>query len=427
MTYDDHARKVAIKAIGTVESGLNYGSINYNDPITLGIGQWYGSRAANLLKLMKAGDNWSGVASSIESDMSAHGTGAWWNNRYLTRAEGTTIKKVLVKNKDIQNKLFADDIDGYKTIAVRLGMDADKNTDAMILWMVGYHQSPKRANQVLARYGPNSSLDRLLAGFLNEPVLGQYRSRYNTAAKIIKSGDTSGVDDLPGDDSDDSTEWGDIGGEIGGRLGGVFSHVVKRGSGLYAFKADGNAVEFVHGGPNTFISGQDKTTGADVPHMADGETGSVPPSADVKEKQDALRQFVLDEEKRWNYGNGPGRLTPEKSGYCDCSSFLYRAFNKVLGIKLGTYTVSQMNDGTRIAAGKGNMPLDKMQVGDLILYNTPGGRSTVDHVEVYMGNNDISGHGGGLSGTEKGPRFKKDMAQRWANMYINWYIQRVIK
>lgn len=426
MTYDDTARKVAIKAIGTVESGLTYDSINYNDPITVGVGQWYGTRAASLLVDMRDHGTWTGVASSLTDDLSEHSaSSAWWNNRYLVKAEGVSLKPMLMKNKAIQNSTFADDIDDYKDIAVRLGMDADSNTDAMLLWMVAYHQSPKRANQVLARYGPDSSLDRLLSGFLNEPVLGQYRTRYNTAYNIIKAQDTSGVDDLDGETSEDDD--GDVGGNAGsGRLTGEFSHIRRSGNSLLAMKSDGSAVNFLHTGPNTYSSGQDSNTGATV---VDDDDGTTPVDGTMSEKQKLIRDFVISQEGRWNYGNGPGRLTPEKSGYCDCSSFLRYAFKKILGITLGTYTVAQMNDGTRIASGSGSLPLSRMEIGDLILFDWAGyGRNTVDHVEMYMGDGRVSGHGGGASGTVKGPTFKPaGSANQMANRAVKWFVQRVIK
>ena len=431
MTYDDHARKLGIKAIGTVESGLNYGSINYRDPITVGVGQWYGTRAAAILNKMKSGGTWTGVESSIDNDLANHASSSsWWTTRYLTKAEGVSIKAMLLKNKAIQNAMFASDIDDYKDTAVRLGMNADSNTNAMLLWMVAYHQSPKRANQVLARYGPASSLDRLLAGFLNESVLGQYRTRYNTAYAIIKSGDTSGVDDVEEDDDSDEDEGGDTGSgaSSGGRLQTGYTTLTKAGSTILAGKIGGGMVSFVHAGPNTWITEVDENTGATVPvdDDSDGETGSG--SGDVSADQQKLYNFAIAEEGRWNYGNGPGRLTPTTSGYCDCSSWVYRAYNTQLGIKLGTYTVSQMNDGKRIASGTGSLPLDKMEVGDLILFDWKNwGRNTVDHVEMYMGNGRVTGHGGGASGTVKGPTYKPaGSANQMAVKAAKWYVQRIL-
>ena len=53
MAWDATAKKVAIKAIGQVESSMDYSAINYNDPITVGIAQWYGTRAAAILNRMR--------------------------------------------------------------------------------------------------------------------------------------------------------------------------------------------------------------------------------------------------------------------------------------------------------------------------------------------------------------------------------------
>ena len=53
MAWDATAKKVAVKAIGQVESSMNYAAINYNDPITVGLAQWYGTRAAAILNRMR--------------------------------------------------------------------------------------------------------------------------------------------------------------------------------------------------------------------------------------------------------------------------------------------------------------------------------------------------------------------------------------
>lgn len=39
----------AMYVIGEVESNWNWTAVNYNDPITIGMMQWYGTRAAALL------------------------------------------------------------------------------------------------------------------------------------------------------------------------------------------------------------------------------------------------------------------------------------------------------------------------------------------------------------------------------------------
>jgi len=90
MAWDETSKKVAIKAIGTVESSMKYDSINYNDPITVGIAQWYGPRAADIIKKMGAAHatEFAGVAASLRSDLSSHGNDDWRTNRSLPRAGG---------------------------------------------------------------------------------------------------------------------------------------------------------------------------------------------------------------------------------------------------------------------------------------------------------------------------------------------------
>ena len=43
----------AMYVIGEVESNWNWTAVNYNDPITIGMMQWYGTRAAALLNRVK--------------------------------------------------------------------------------------------------------------------------------------------------------------------------------------------------------------------------------------------------------------------------------------------------------------------------------------------------------------------------------------
>ena len=197
MTYDVEAQKLAIKAIGTVESNLAYTSVNYNDPITVGFMQWYGTRAAGLLMRIRTDNavSWVSIPASLTGDLDTHpANDIWWTNRYLTRAEGEPLRSVLNNNKEIQNLQAIADLEGYKNAAVSAGMNPDTNTAAMIFFFVMYHQSPKRALGVIRDTGPQSDIDRLYSAALNEPVLGQYRTRYTTVRDIIKSGNSSGID-----------------------------------------------------------------------------------------------------------------------------------------------------------------------------------------------------------------------------------------
>ena len=195
MTYNSDAKLLAVTAIGTVESRLNYSAINYDDPITVGIMQWYGIRAASILCRMRDENpsSWKNVYASIDSDLRNIGpTNAWWNSRGLTKAEGDSLKPVMESNKVIQASQGIEDLEEYKRVAVNIGYDPDGNTDAMIFFFSMYHQGPKYAFEVVDAVGANATLDQIHAGALANGVLGQYSNRYNEVYEIIREGGTGG-------------------------------------------------------------------------------------------------------------------------------------------------------------------------------------------------------------------------------------------
>ena len=421
MAYDLHHKNLGIKAIGTVESGLKYDSVNYNDPITVGVAQWYGTRAAKILNKMRTSGTWTGVASSVTNDLTSHSeTSKWWTTRYLTKAEGSSLKATLIANKAIQNAQFRDDLDDYVDTAESLGMDKDSNTLAVLFFASMEHQGPLYARRVLQRAGPTANLTRLHAQCLNDPVLGKYRNRYNEVKKILESGDTSGVDDTGGAVSEDD-EGGDPGaggdaGDDGIKYLQVWGDQIK-----VRMKSGGITWGKPTGHSGIFYAGGISDVGATVPDEPLTSTPSVPPTADVAAKQSAIKAALTAKLGDFKYSQALGRLTPESSGYTDCSALLYFYFRKVLGITLGTYTGTQRFDGEKIAEGKGSMDLGKLQVGDLILYDWGGFTAKYDHVELYYGGGQVIGHGGPMNGPRIGS------AQSKATRATRWLVRRVIK
>ncbi len=197
MTYDDTARKLAVKVIGTVESDLNYSAVNYNDPITVGIAQWYGTRAASVLCRMRD-DNpsaWHGVAGSIANQLaSIDPSDTYWNMRYLTQAEGNSLTGVMSRNQEIQNAQLTEDLEPYKQTATEYGFNPDTNTQVVIYFFSMHHQSPKSALEVVRTLDSECTLDQIHAATLAHGVLGQYGSRYRTTYNLIKEGDVSGTE-----------------------------------------------------------------------------------------------------------------------------------------------------------------------------------------------------------------------------------------
>lgn len=93
-------------------------------------------------------------------------------------------------------------------------------------------------------------------------------------------------------------------------------------------------------------------------------------------------------------------------GYSDCSSLVWKCFERGMGTFIGTWTGQQIDKGTlvflnRDASKKGLVQGDlaKMREGDLVFW----GPSRYDsrHVEYYMGNGQLSGHGFGIGPVRK--------------------------
>lgn len=114
-------------------------------------------------------------------------------------------------------------------------------------------------------------------------------------------------------------------------------------------------------------------------------------------------------EGRLAYRQAEGRLNPVQSGFGDCSSTIWRAYKDVLGIDVGTWTGEQVGKGQHVMSGSYTRGWDttKLRPGDLVLM----GQGGISHVELYVGNNQFSGHGGpGYGPTRKN-----------ASQYISWW------
>lgn len=198
MTYDADAKKLAVKVIGTVESNLDYEAVNFADPITVGVAQWFGTRAAAILMEMRSTGEWWGVAGSLDSQLaSIASSNTFWNSRYLTLVEGESLYGVLGRCQAIQNARLSTDLDAYVTVFESYGFDADAHTDTLIYFMSMHHQGPAYALDVVETLDTDCTLEQMHAACLANPVLGKYGGRYNTTYNLIHEADVTGVDPTP--------------------------------------------------------------------------------------------------------------------------------------------------------------------------------------------------------------------------------------
>ena len=413
----------AMYVIGEVESNWNWTAVNYNDPITIGMMQWYGTRAAALLNRVKneMPTAYGQLAASLRSDIESHDAGsAWWTSRYLNRDEGNSIITVFQEKENhvIQENQAIVDFEGYITTLEKWGM-SQSYPKPLIFAMSMYHQSPASAGQVIATAGGSADLDRIYTVCMNHGVLGQYRNRYNTVYQRLK--DWDGESNPP-----DFGQSGDVDTTPGGNEPGIsteeskLGYIIQNGDTLILYGRDEyeKGVIFYPASGQVWINGYN-ANGTDIGGGNEGggsESGS--------EAQNAICELYRSWLDRFAYSQGAGRLDPISSGYGDCSSTVWFAYQQVAGIDVGTWTGAMAGKGTKIASGYSgdNLPIEDMEPADLVLIMWNGWNGSFDHVELYMGNNELWGHGG----PDYGPDQTTTDARNYPRYMYYWEVRRYL-
>lgn len=413
----------AMYVIGEVESNWDWTSVNYNDPITIGMMQWYGTRAAALLNRVKdeMPAAYVQLASSLRSDLESHVASAgYWDTRYLTKAEGNSIITVFKEEQNhvIQENQAIADFEGYIATLEGWGM-SQSYPKPLIFAMSMYHQSPASAGQVIATAGGSADLDRIYGACMNHGVLGQYRNRYNTVYQRLK--DWDGESNPP-----DFGQSGDVDTTPGGNTPGIstekskLGYIIQNGDTLILYGRDEYAkgVIFYPASGQVWINGYN-ANGTDIGGGNEGggsESGS--------EAQNAICELYRTWLDRFAYSQGAGRLDPISSGYGDCSSTVWFAYQQVAGIDVGTWTGAMAGKGTKIASGYSgdNLPIEDMEPADLVLIMWNGWNGSFDHVELYMGNNELWGHGG----PDYGPDQTTTDARNYPRYMYYWEVRRYL-
>ena len=413
----------AMYVIGEVESNWNWTAVNYNDPITIGMMQWYGTRAAALLNRIKneMPTAYGQLAASLRSDIESHDAGsAWWTSRYLNRDEGNSIITVFQdeENHVIQENQAIADFEGYISTLENWGM-SQSYPKPLIFAMSMYHQSPASAGQVIATAGGSADLDRIYGVCMNHGVLGQYRNRYNTVYQRLK--DWDGESNPP-----DFGQSGDVDTTPGGNEPGIdteaskLGYIIQNGDTLILYGKDEyeKGVIFYPASGQVWINGYN-ANGTDIGGGNEGggsESGS--------EAQNAICELYRSWLDRFAYSQGAGRLDPISSGYGDCSSTVWFAYQQVAGIDVGTWTGAMAGKGTKIASGYSGdtLPIEDMEPADLVLIMWNGWNGSFDHVELYMGNNELWGHGG----PDYGPDQTTTDARNYPRYMYYWEVRRYL-
>ena len=136
-------------------------------------------------------------------------------------------------------------------------------------------------------------------------------------------------------------------------------------------------------------------------------TGLVIIKMRIDEKRNYLVSQALTRKEKNQYSQDVTKRTLIEKGWGDCSGTVWYWYNKLFGINIGANTQAQINSdkGKRVEVNIYNGIPDegKMEKGDLLFFrgNDDSRTEGVGHVEMYIGNNQIFGHGSGIGGTVK--------------------------
>lgn len=423
MAFTPNQTLYAMYIIATVESNCTWTSVNYNDPITLGIMQWYGSRAAGMLRESKTADpeGWARFAAAAPAlAQQVEQNNIDFTQRYITRAEGNAFVEYANRKEQhkAQQTLWESDCKSYEQTCNNYGFPQN-NIKERIFFMSMWHQSPASAVQVLGSTSATASLDLLHSTALNHNVLGRYQNRYNTVYNMLKNWDgTSAPPDFGQTSEPITTEGGD-------KPTITPTPAKKRwiqlnGDNLYLHDGDKTTTFLKSSAQNWFesLDNGKPITGGQQP-----ETPPTPPAPDQSKGQK-----VYDLYKSWTgrfaYSQAGGRLDPLHTGYGDCSSTIWRAYQDALGVNVGTWTGQMAQKGTRVAISgqdSADNAIKKAEVGDLILFAWSGYNPSYDHVEMYTGDGvHCLGHGGPGNGP-----IQKDLRTQMNGAYM-WEVRRYV-
>lgn len=153
-------------------------------------------------------------------------------------------------------------------------------------------------------------------------------------------------------------------------------------------------------------------------------------AVELAKSREKMNDYTQGSKRKYVFGcpdNKVGNTTQQ--GYSDCSSFVARITKAVTGIDIGSNTSAQINNRSKIGIivdqTDGYYPNeDNLLPSDCLYFKGNTGHPLeVGHVEMYIGNGKIIGHGSGT-----GPKIKdlKDYCKSRANskkryfMAIRW-------
>lgn len=403
MAWTNAQNMFCMYVICEVESGWNWAATNMQDAITLGIGQWWGTRAAGLMERLRnqAPTSYAKLSSRLRTKLETDGPSAQsWTSFYLNQSDAASWADSAEdsENHQIQQALFLEDVEGYKVTLASWGLDVENNVKAAIYWMSAYHQNPSYCNNVMAAVGDITNLSTIRAGILSHRILGQYSNRYNTIYNRLVAWD--GISAPPDFGQVDEFQEGlsptPTGGNMTQQVTGL-RYIQRSGDNLMVFSEDyPDGMMCVKTNGDLWIPFTSNTQ-VEMPNTEEGITGGSP----------SLFEQCKQTWIQWSnaggfaYGADAAGKYPETSGHTSCAACIWAALNKNgsdICDWMSIFCPDLQKQGRLIYHTTGyndiRVPIEQMLPGDLILMDyASSGNGRADHVDWYFGNNVVWGAG----------------------------------
>lgn len=402
MAWTNAQNLYCMYVICEVESGWNWAATNRQDAITLGIGQWWGTRAAGLMQRLRdqAPTSYAKLSSRLRTKLENDGpTAQSWTGFYLNQEDSKSWADSAEdsENHQIQQALFLEDVEGYKTTLASWGLDVEGNVKATIYWMSAYHQNPSFCNNVMGAVGDNTNLSTIRSGILSHRVLGQYPNRYNTIYDRLVAWD--GVSAPPDFGQVDEFQEGlsptAQGSNMAQPVTGI-RYLQRRGDNIMVFSEDyPQGMMCVKTNGDLWVPFTSNTQ-VEMPNTEEGITGGSPSLFEQ------CKQTWIDWANAGGFGyggDGASDKYPETSRNTSCAACIWAALNKHnsdICDWMAIYCPDLQKQGKLIYHTTGyndiRVPVEQMLPGDLILMDY-GGNGRADHVDWYFGNGVVWGAG----------------------------------
>ena len=173
-----------IYVIGNNEASGNYGAVNAVDVVSIGIFQWYGSRAYDLCYSIYATVGETESTQILGADLVAElkqNISSLWNNFTPNADQRSALSAFITtdEGRRIQGDLATTDAWSYIKIGQNYGLT---DGQALIYFADLYNQSPRQAGNIVAAGGGATAVNNLDAihnAAMKNSVMNKYSTRRN--------------------------------------------------------------------------------------------------------------------------------------------------------------------------------------------------------------------------------------------------------